>query len=217
MFSRILLPSSLFLSLVLPAVAELHWDQPIQNFRFTPDAKQVEAHFTFHNTGTQTVSIKSIKVSCGCTTTKLAKKSYGPGEQGELIATYAFHGETGDMRKLVTVTSDDRPDQPTVLDIRVAVHEPFEVKPVLVYWRTGDPVEPKTSQLTAAAFTVKAKSVTSSNPRITATLETVKPGEQYLVSIKPVDTTQKETAEITVLTDFPPEAPKSYIIHARVK
>jgi len=37
------------------------------------------------------------------------------------------------------------------------------------------------------------------------------------VSVQPVDTTQKESAEISVQTDFPADAPRVYIIHARVK
>ncbi|HEY2344008.1 MAG TPA: DUF1573 domain-containing protein [Chthoniobacteraceae bacterium] len=217
MFSRTLLSPGLFLALALPALADLHWDQPIQNFRFTPDSKEVEAHFTFRNTGSTTVTITDVQKSCGCTVTKLAKKSYAPGEQGDLVTTYAFHGETGEMRKLFTVFSDDHPKQPVTLDLRVSVHEPFDVKPMLVYWRVGDPAEAKTVQLSAVGFPVRATSVSSSNPRISASLQTVKAGDQYLVSIKPADTAQKESGEVNVVTDFPPEAPKSYVIHVRVK
>ncbi len=217
MFSRTFLSLGLLFSLSASTFADLQWDKPIQSFRFTPDTKEVEAHFTFKNTGKTTVIVKNIKVSCGCTVTKLEKKIYGPGEGGDLVATYAFHGETGEMRKLVFVNTDDKPDQPQTLDIRVSVHEPFDIKPVLVYWRVGDPAEPKSATLTAESFPVHIKSVSSSNPRITATLQTVKLGEEYNVAIKPTDTAAKETAEITVLTDFPADAPKSYTIHARVK
>jgi hypothetical protein len=103
------------------------------------------------------------------------------------------------------------------LDIRVFVQEPFEVKPALVYWRTGAEPEVKTVQLSANGYPVQVKSVTSSNPRITATVEAQKPGEEYIVSIKPVGTAQKESAEINVLTDFPTDAPRTYTIHARIK
>ena len=61
------------------------------------------------------------------------------------------------------------------------------------------------------------KSVTSPNGRIAATLQTLKAGDHYIVSVKPTDTAQKEAAEIIVQTDFPTEAPMTYTIHARVK
>jgi len=104
-----------------------------------------------------------------------------------------------------------------VLDLRVFVHEPFELKPALVYWRSGDAAESKSVQLLANGYPVKVKSVTSSNPRFTTTLTPIKPGEEYMVAVKPTDTGEKDAAEITVTTDFPAESPRTYTIHARIK
>ena len=50
-----------------------------------------------------------------------------------------------------------------------------------------------------------------------ATPVTIKAGEQYAVAVQPADTVQKESAEISMLTDFPADAPRTYILHARVK
>ena len=57
----------------------------------------------------------------------------------------------------------------------------------------------------------------SSNPNFTAKLTTVQPGMQYAVEIIPGATAQKDTAEITVQTDFPTDAPHAYTIYARIK
>ena len=54
-------------------------------------------------------------------------------------------------------------------------------------------------------------------PRLTAKLENTKAGEPYTISVAPADTTQKESAEISVQTDFPADAPRAYTIHARIK
>ncbi len=70
---------------------------------------------------------------------------------------------------------------------------------------------------TEAGTQVRVKSVASSNPRLAAKLETIKAGERYAVSVTPADTTKKESAEITVETDFPADQPRSYTIHARIK
>ena len=213
----ILLLLVLLLVLSPGARAELQFLKPVQDFQTTPDISHVEAHFAFKNTGTSTVTVKSITTTCGCTTATLDKKTYAPGEQGEILATYKFPFHTGALRKLVTVVTDDHPKEPAILDIRVFVHEPFQVKPALVYWRTGGAPEVKTVQLLADGYPVHIKSVTSSNPRIAATLQTVKAGEEYNIAITPTDTAQKDAAEISVLTDFPTAAPHTYTIHARIK
>jgi hypothetical protein len=45
----------------------------------------------------------------------------------------------------------------------------------------------------------------------------VRPGEAYALVVQPADTAQKESAELIVQTDFPPDAPRSYTVHARIK
>jgi hypothetical protein len=216
MFAKLFPACCALVFLSAPGQAELAWKRPVQEFQCTPEDKSVDARFPFTNTGKQPVTVTSIKTSCGCTTARLEKKVYAPGESGEVGVTYSFRGQTGALRKLVTVKTDDRAE-PTVLDIRVFRHEPFEVKPSLVFWRTGDAGEPKQVQLLANSYPVRVKGVSSSNPRVTASVQTVKEGEQYAVTVKPVSTAQKESAEITVTTDFPASAPRSYKIQARIK
>jgi hypothetical protein len=198
--------------------AGLEWSKPVQEFQTTPDQSSVEARFAFRNTGQTPVTIKSMKTSCGCTTASLEKKQYLPGEQGEVVAVYKFPFQKGSLRKIVTVATDEAGAAPQVLDIRVMVQEPFEIKPALVVWRAGGPVEGKGVQLLAkGGHPVRVKSVSSSNPRLSARLETVKAGEEYSVLVTPTDTASKEAAVISVVTDFPADAPKTYTIHARIK
>jgi len=100
----------------------------------------------------------------------------------------------------------------------VNIADPLKVEPALVWWRVGAAAEPKVVQLTAdAARPVRVKAVTSTNPRISAKLNTTATGQRYSLTVQPQDTTSKEVAEIRVQTDFPPDAPRSYLIYARVK
>ena len=81
-----------------------------------------------------------------------------------------------------------------------------------------DSAAAKTIQLTAeAGQPVRIKRIIASNPRLAAKLETVKAGEHYTVAVTPTDTTQKESGEVFVLTDFPADAPRTYILQVRVK
>lgn len=214
-----------FLLFVLPWLllsplgrAELKWEKTIQQFQRTPDDKVIEPHYSFRNTGTVPVTIKTLRSSCGCTTAKLEKKTYAPGEQGEIVLRFVFGDRKGPYRKTVTVTTDEKDVQPVVLDLRVNIQEPLTIAPALVFWKTGEAPTPKTVQITATPDQkVHIKGVTSSNPHLTAKLETTAPGENYTVSIQPADTAQKETAEIQVQTDFPADAPHTYTIYARIK
>ena len=199
-------------------LAELKWDKPVQSFQRTPADGEIEVHFTFRNAGAAPVTIKTLRSSCGCTTAHLEKKTFAPGEAGEVVAHFVFGDRKGPHRKTIEVRTDDAPMEPVMLDLRVNIHDPLTIAPALVFWKRGEPGEAKTVQLTVDAEQhVRIKSVVSSNPRVAAKLETIKVGEQYAVSVTPVDTTQKESAEISVLTDFPADAPRIYILHARVK
>ena len=198
--------------------AELQWDKPVQQFQRTPADGEIEVRFTFKNTGAAPVTIKTLRPSGGCTTAHLEKKTYAPGETGEVVAHFVFGDRKGPQRKTIEVRTDDAPTEPALLDLRVNIHDPLTIAPALVFWKRGEPAELKTVQLTAdAGQQVRIKSVTSSNPRLPAKLVAIKAGEQYAVSVQPADTAQKESAEISVLTDFPADAPRTYILHARVK
>ncbi len=208
----------LLLFLAPLAHADLKWDKIVQQFQRVPDDKEIEAHYVFHNAGATPVTIKSLRSSCGCTTAKLEKKTYAPGEQGDVVLHFTFGDRKGNYLKGVTVTTDDKAAEPVVLKLFVEIHDPLTVAPGLVFWRTGEATGAKTVQLTAEPNQrVRIKSVTSSNPHFTATLQTVQPGMQYSVAITPSGTTQKDTADITVQTDFPADAPHTYTIYARIK
>ena len=213
-----LLPLLLLLFTGAQARAQLNWDQPSQQFHRVPEDKEIYAHYTFHNAGAAPVTIKSLRSSCGCTTAHLDKKTYAPNESGEVVLHFVFGDRKGYLRKTVTVTTDDKAAEPVVLNLVLNIHDPVTIAPALVYWKTGQPATAQSVQFSVdPSEHVHIKAVTSSNPRLLAKLEPNKPGEPYRISVQPADTTQKESAEISVQTDFPADAPRAYTIHARIK
>lgn len=216
-FRPLACPAALLL-LTASGLAQLKWESPVQQFQRTPQDEGIEAFYTFRNVGKVPVTITGLRTSCGCTTPHLEKKTYAPGESGQVAARFVFGNRKGPQRKTIEVRTDEAGAEPVVLDLRVLIHDPLTIEPALVYWKRGEPGEAKTVQLTAeAGQPVRIKSVLSSNPRLPAKLVTVKAGESYVVSVTPTDTAQKETGEIFVLTDFPADAPRTYILQARVK
>jgi hypothetical protein len=208
----------LLLLLTVAAQAQLKWDKPVQKFDRSPEDREIEAHYGFRNTGATTITIKSLRSSCGCTTAKLEKKVYAPGESGEVTLNFRFGDRKGLYRKGVTVNTDEKAGEPAILNLVVHIHDPLTITPALVWWRRGEDSEAKSVAIdTEAGESVRVTGVSSSNPRFAASLVTGQAGLKYSVTITPTDTARKDTAEIKVQTDYPSDAPRTYTIHARIK
>jgi hypothetical protein len=200
------------------AFAEIHWDKPVQEFHRSPQDRSIVAKYAFKNTGTSAVTIDNIRTSCGCTSADLEKRTYGPGESGEVTVKFTFGSRVGPQRKTIRVFTSDNEKEPTVLDLRVYIEEAVTVTPSLVFWRVGEPATAKAVQITTQPSpAVKIKGVRTSDPSITAKLEPINPGESYKVTITPTATNAKQSVEISVDTDYPPDAPRTYLIYARIK
>jgi hypothetical protein len=204
------------LALAAAAHADLVWEKQVQEFHVTPEDKAVEARFAFKNTGPETINIKRVQSSCGCTTAKPSKTSFAPGESGEIEVKFSFGSRRGAHQKTIAVQSDDKREWKAVL--RCWIHEPLTISPMLVYWKVGDDPQTRSVTLTAAkGEQVHVKGVKASSPRFSASVQTVKDGDSYTVSVTPSKTTEKDSAEVTVDTDYPPSAPRSYRFFARIK
>lgn len=199
------------------ARSEIVWENPAQEFLRRPEDRELSVSFTFKNTGQQPVTVTKVATSCGCTTADLPKKTYAPGEGGALTAKFTFGARRGAQSKSVTVMTDDQ--KTTHLSFNCLIlDEPVTLAPSFVYWKVGEAAEAKQVEVAVAQNpAIQIVAVASSNPRIAATLATLKAGEKYGISIRPADTKQPESAEVFVQTNFPPEGPRAYTIHVRIK
>lgn len=96
------------------------------DFGVISDERDVETKFKFSNNGTADLEIVDLKGSCGCTVPQLAKKTYKPGESGEITVRYNPHNRRGKQQTNVTVTTNV-PDK-TSLTLSVQ----SEVKPTVM-------------------------------------------------------------------------------------
>jgi len=208
---------SLFLLGVSLAHGELVWDNPAQEFQRRPEEKELTVNFAFKNTGKQPVTITKINSSCGCTTAELPKKTYQPGEGGALTAKFTFGGRRGAQAKSIAVTTDDQ--KTTQLSFSCLIlDDPVVLTPPLVNYRLGEVATARQVNISVAQNPrINITAVASTNPRIAASLSTIKPGEKYAVNVAPADTAREEFAQVFVQTDYPPEGPKAYTIFVRIK
>jgi hypothetical protein len=75
------------------------------------------------------LKITKVKTTCGCTSPKLAKKVYAPGESGTLKITYSASTRPSNVNKKAYVTSNDKKHSKVALTIKGKVVAKVEHKP----------------------------------------------------------------------------------------
>jgi Protein of unknown function (DUF1573) len=211
----IILASSIFAATV-SALGQLIWENPNQEFERLAADRAVEAHYVFKNAGQIPVKIVRVSSSCGCTVAEVDKKTYLPGESGQIIARFTFGNRKGLQSKVITVGLSDGTEKQ--LGLNVSILEPLTLKPGLLLWQVGESSSPKSVRLTAAkGVPVRIRSVSSSSPRVSTQLHVNAEASDYTLTVAPADTAEKLSTVVTIQTDYPVDSPKSYPLHVRVK
>lgn len=99
---------------------------------------RAEVIFPFRNSGSKPATITAIESSCGCTSARLTKNTYAPGETGEIRALFEFEDRVGPQQKVLTVHTDDSPVA-THLVLRVDIPETLVVEPRVLQWKSDEP------------------------------------------------------------------------------
>jgi len=215
-FSR-LMGAFALAALVQSAHAELKWEQTSVDLRPGFNDKQAVAHFKYENVGNTPVHFKSVHASCGCTTAQTQNEQVGPGQKGEITATFNIGGRTGTQVKTVTVQTDDPERSTIVLTLKAVITPLLEFQPALVYWQNGE--EPKPKIITAKAnkdAAIKKLEVASSTPDFTAKVDAGSAPNEFRISVQPRDTTKAVYATLTIKPDSPANTGNMFAAAARV-
>jgi len=215
-FSR-LIGAFALAALVQSAHAELKWEQTSVDLRPGFNDKQAVAHFKYENVGNTPVHFKSVHASCGCTTAQTQNEQVGPGQKGEITATFNIGGRTGTQVKTVTVQTDDPERSTIVLTLKAVITPLLEFQPALVYWQNGE--EPKPKIITAKAnkdAAIKKLEVASSTPDFAAKVDAGSAPNEFRISVQPRDTTKAVYATLTIKPDSPANTGNMFAAAARV-
>jgi len=199
------------------ARAELKWEQTSVDLRPAFNDKQAVAHFKYENVGNTPIHFKSVHASCGCTTAQTQNEQVGPGQKGEITATFNIGGRTGTQVKTVTVQTDDPERSTIVLTLKAVITPLLELQPTLVYWQNGE--EPKPKIITAKAnkdAAIKKLNVASSTPDFTAKVDAGSAPNEFRISVQPRDTTKAVYATLTIKPDSPANTGNMFAAAARV-
>src|SRR5713101_1491251 len=214
-----ILTFTLSIFLCAAARAELKWEQNTIDLHPAIGDKTAVAHFKYQNTGATPVHFKSVKASCGCTTTQSQKEVVNPGEKGEIIATFNIGDRTGQQMKTVTVQTDDpNPTQATtILTLKATIPQALEIKPAFVYWQSGEEPKPKKISIKASKdFPAKNITVKSNSQVFESKVEQGSAPGEWIIEVTPKDTSHPMGTALLIQTDYPKEAPKSFYVNAQI-
>jgi len=158
---------------------------PDFNFGQIYKGQKVEHIYTFENRGKDTLKIKKVKSSCGCTAVILTNNTIPPGETGEIKATFSPGSLSGNIKKSITVASND-PDTPKYrLTISGEVIKDLIIKPEHIDFGSVSVGEKSSKTISIKSQTepdFKIKKITSSKPFMDATIVGEKNGG-YIIKI----------------------------------
>ncbi|RLA57764.1 MAG: hypothetical protein DRR04_12275 [Gammaproteobacteria bacterium] len=88
--------------------------------------------FKFSNVGDGTLVIRELQASCQCTAGELGKRSYEPGESGEITVVFNPKGKRGNQRQYVRVFSNDPDKKQVMINVRGRVRPRIYIDPKLL-------------------------------------------------------------------------------------
>lgn len=138
----------LFFLFPLFVQAKLAFEQTVIDAQAGPKDKEYVGVYAFTNTGRESVTIANVSSSCGCTTPELNKKTYAPGESGEIKAKFDFGSRTGKQSKTITVLIEGEPKERIQLRLNVEIPQPLAIAPRVLSWSAEENLKPKTITIT---------------------------------------------------------------------
>jgi len=110
-------------------VPRIKVESPVHDFGKVGPGKQYSCEFKFKNIGNDTLKIKRIQSTCGCTVPQLKKKTYAPGESGTVNVTFRTPTREGKTSKRLYILSNDKKKAKFGLTVKATVELKIDFKP----------------------------------------------------------------------------------------
>lgn len=200
-----LLVLSLFLLTNLNA-SVLTWEKTkIHTDVIEGEQTEVKAAFPFKNSGDHPVTITSVQTSCGCTTAGLGKKTYAPGENGEIDAVFHPAERVGLQQKYIMIGTDEPNQPPARVLFEINIMQYYTMTPRYFAWKVGEAPSEKLIVLLSA---LPSRPITDIVSRVqpagtfVTRLEVVEPGQKYNLYVKPASTAAGMSSAVIVQIKF---------------
>lgn len=124
---------------VLPVQAELAFEHTTIRKNADFDEKTIEAEFNFENLGDQTVRIRKVETSCGCTAAAPAHQEIAPGGQGKIATVFHVGQRIGVRRNPITIHTMRGREYSLVFE--TIVPRRVTIEPRMLSWQINDPAD----------------------------------------------------------------------------
>ncbi len=176
----------------------LDWSSTTLETRAEPFQKTLTLVFKFKNNRTTSTHLLELPTSCSCLAARSDKKTYAPGEAGQITAEFSTTEPPGIYERHITVVTDEA-TPPQRLTVRIEIPELATLTPLSREWKINDPVEEKSIELRIAGkLRISFAEAKPSNDSFSARLETIIPEERYLLILKPHSTAARANAAIRI-------------------
>jgi len=103
--------------------AKIFFQETQHDFGVVEEGKKLEYTFKFQNNGTESLVIKDIKTSCGCTAAVVSENTVKPGQDGSIKVNFDTKNRSGRNSKSITVVSNDSKEPNKVITIYADVQK----------------------------------------------------------------------------------------------
>lgn len=103
--------------------AKIYFPETQHDFGKVDEGKVIDYTFKFQNSGTDTLLIKDVKTSCGCTAAIVSEKSLKPGQEGSIKVDFNTKNYDGRVTKSITVVTNDVKEPNKILTIFAEVQK----------------------------------------------------------------------------------------------
>jgi hypothetical protein len=122
-------PVSVEIPTPAPLGPKIQFANPTYDFGKVKAGDPVKYTYYFTNVGDQTLELKGVQPSCGCTTTGDWSKTVEPGQTGRVPIQFNSGSYNGPVFKTITVTSTAKDAPSSVLQLKGTVWKPIEYLP----------------------------------------------------------------------------------------
>lgn len=200
-------PAKVTVTAPTQAGARIEFKEKKYDFGKVPAGKEVRHNFEFTNPGSQTLEIKSVRPSCGCTTAGDYARSIPPGGKGVIPVLLRTANFSGPLHKTITVTSTAVNAPLVTLQLEGEAWVPVSVKPPYLYFMAtvgATEVQPRSARiLNNLDEPLEIVAVKPSSSNFGVELKPLKPGREYELLVTPKGPFKPGSTQgsITLLTD----------------
>ncbi len=178
----------LFSFSVLFADPELFIEQAEFDFGALPSGSMVSHIFVLENRGNETLKIRDIKTSCGCTTPDEKVMAIPAGKQKKLKVEMDLKGRSGPQTQFVTLTSNDPEQRSYNLKLFGEAIPLIQVEPRTLNLMQSDPDSLHQGVVTLTSTTdekFEVTSVTANRDKVTASIKSAADGKSAQITVVP--------------------------------